>query len=1167
MKTKLWSLLGTFILTTAAHAVPVVIQVTGPNNLPVAGAEVRTARQPDADASQTSFGAPKPLYETARTDAKGVASFDWAEPKKPAGKSGDALQYLGAATVWATGLGATNLTLHAGNNQVQLLKPVGIARGMVRDEKGAPVAGVKVGALGLTNTTGMRSFAEQENFAVALGDAAFSALSDDQGRWQIGNLPIGARANVRLVDSALAPDKATAPILEVTSPALTAAPESAPKEINGNGVLRAVPASSLTGRVLDDKGAAVAGVTVWASIEPSPDDFPAPVVATTDAQGEYRLNGLAAGSYLVLMRAPQTSPLVADAKAMQKIELASGQNQTLPPQSLIAGGTLEVQVNDAADGKPLPNMRVSMSRKDSPRAEWTFPLSGLTDQNGQMKMQLAPDQYDVSVHGDSSGYISPRTTLTRDGGDEPLTIATGKTEHKEWKLSRGLSASGRIIDEAGNALPNIALSLVVPRDGDDMFNNIMVQSNALGEWQENTFQAGQYKISANYTGVDQSPEWEIVSPQNFAVPTRGPITIVLKPIAKTTLSGRVIDTDGAGVANARIVAKIANRPQDFRTSIEREAFSDAQGNYTLPAFPVTAQSIALSVERAGYISNKLPQAQNDANVWSSSDAVLQALSSHLGGTIVNAQNEPQSAVQVLAPRFGTSTISDETGAWKIDDLAPGDTEIVAVGKAGAVVQNVIAEQDEVTLKLRPYVIAAPRDIEGAKAILEEAWQTARGSKFTDPDSLPATLAPYDPDVALAMARDRDVKDEETIVAVVRALAAQDAERARQWAPQVLATLKTPESQMYAGLYLAQSLVDKHPDDAKIWLQKSSALLNDVKITWKKRDLASKIAVLSAQLKLPDAQQRFEQALQLAGPQPDAGYNFYPWLAWRVSRINAEWAKQTVAAAIKDAPNQKEGPETTISYAIRRLAPWNLEVAQQMLDQYGDLKGSYGLAYEMDEAKSTVLIERLKQNGDVDAALKSAHDQGYLLTRIADLAPVERRAEILRDALQALREANVSRSVIIDTARELLPYDREFARSTLDEIAQSFEIYDTDRDRYSRSRDVAAWAFAYRGVDPSPARWQLEREWARQINQIQLTPIEQRMRSNQIQSLILAMATLDVERAKQMIFALPVDEEGGAPFVAARTLSRWLLASEEERQNNAFAKWFARNQDDDFSQDN
>ena len=107
---------------------------------------------------------------------------------------------------------------------------------------------------------------------------------------------------------------------------------------------------------------------------------------------------------------------------------------------------------------------------------------------------------------------------------------------------------------------------------------------------------------------------------------------------------------------------------------------------------------------------------------------------------------------------------------------------------------------------------------------------------------------------------------------------------------------------------------------------------------------------------------------------------------------------------------------------------------------------------------------------------------------------------------------------------------------------------------------AWWAFAYRTIDSAQSRWLVEREWAR-VNTVATTPNEQYQRARAQQSLILAMATLDVPRAQQMIFALPVDEEGGAPFGAAQVLARWMLASAEERQTRDFDDWQKNNPED------
>ena len=136
-----WGLLGTLALTTAAHAVPVVVKVIGPDDKPVANAEVRVAILNSGEKLSTRYAAREPLRQAARTDDNGVANFDWPKPKNQPGLSSEMLGYVGTATVWTPDFGATNLTLKVGDNRVQLVKPAGIARGIVRDAKGAPGRG------------------------------------------------------------------------------------------------------------------------------------------------------------------------------------------------------------------------------------------------------------------------------------------------------------------------------------------------------------------------------------------------------------------------------------------------------------------------------------------------------------------------------------------------------------------------------------------------------------------------------------------------------------------------------------------------------------------------------------------------------------------------------------------------------------------------------------------------------------------------------------------------------------------------------------------------------------------------------------------------------------------------------------------------------------------
>ena len=1056
--------------------------------------------------------------------------------------------------------GVANLILVTGDNRVKLAA-AGIAHGTVRDEKGAPVAGATVRAVGEFGMPDDRNYLSARTFALAPDDTTFTATTDAQGRWQIGNLPLGARALVQLEGENYAADNALAPIVADAAPVTIAAPAvsfaGVPDTINQNGELLAAPGATLTGRVLNPAGEPVAGVAVWPrSAYDYATGYVSPRIVNTDAKGEYKLERLTANTYTVMLRTPNALSWVADNALPTSLKLESGQNAKVPDQKLIAGATINVQVSDAITGKPVGGAGM-LATADGIA---TIHL-GETDATGKLQWHFAPSRYRVRLWEPPAGYALP------DKAGNVLNVAPDANYTIEVKLQEGALAVGRVVDEKGNAVPDTQFSIFLLDEKNALIGGT-IATNGKGEWKTQQFPTGRYEVS-----LQPNESWELVGPKTLELPTANATDIKVKSVAQTQLAGRVLDSERQGVASANVNARIAVYSAGDYLWIVRQAVSDAQGNYTLPQFPVTARAIDITPTRAGYALQTAPETKNDNNVWSTSDAMLQALSSHLSGTVINAQNQPQKDVQVLAPRFSDVVVSDAAGAWKFDALAPGETEIVAVGTAGAAAQMFTAGRDDVQLKLQPFTPAAPRDIDGAIAVLDDAWQTSNGRHYNNRESLPAIIAPYDADAALAIARNgEDKASESAILQILQSLAQADAERAREWAPQVLAGLEKPENKLSADLLMAKALADTHPDEAKTYWQAGSALYEELKDKDQKRTALFSLATLSAKLKLPDAQSWFERVLAAANDQALV-YRDYQSLAWQVGAVSADWATQVIEASIKAAlaPQAGTDAQMTAAAAIKAVARWDIDAAQKMMDKYGSLRGTYGSDYEMEQARAALAIAHFKKDGDVEAASKSARALRFpkievflqiaalapvearagRSSRRSKLAPVEARADILREALKLAR-ANADSQAAIQVAWQLLPYDHDVAKQTLDEIRLTFNDYTPDQNPFTRTSDTSWWAFAYRTIDPAQSRWLLERDWAH-VN-YDIHRARDSGRSLALRQLILAMATIDVTRARQMIFALPVDEQDGAPFAAAQVLARWLLSSDTERQTRPLGEW-------------
>ena len=1149
------SVLLTFSLaaiTGSAHAVPITLQVLAADNSPVANAEVRTARQPGVAEMEAFFSPDEPQRQAARTDEKGVARFDWPAPTIDL-LPGTAGSFVGVATIWAPGLGVANVRLRTGDNSVKL-PLAGVARGTVRDEKAAPVAGVRVRAVGALGMEPLRNFNRRENFALSAEETVFTATTDVEGHWQIAGLPLGTRALVQIDTPAYAFAVATAPVVLPAAPPGAALLPIGQMPFGGNekGELVAAPPATLTGRVLDPLGEPLARVTVW--LYPAKNHaqtYAKPQAARTDEKGEYRLERLAADTYQIIVTPPETLPLVASSE-YEKIAISSGQSVRAPDQKLLPGGTLAVRITDAKTGQPISGASASAQSTGgdgvniSPRT--------LTDETGILTMQVAAGSYRVQVWRAPSAYLYPEPSA-------PSAVVAGETKTLTIALQTGDLIRGRVVDDLGHVVPDFSFALVEDDEG-RVGGGTAATTDATGAWKTQRFAPGHYKVVLNSSVV-----WELAAHTTIDVPRAAPLDIRVKAIAQHQLAGRIVDEAGQGVADVLVAATISVLfDKKYESTIQRTALSDAQGHYTLPDFPATAQSIVLSATRDGYAIQKAPAASKANNVWEASTGVLQERSSQLSGRVVDAQNQPQAGVQVLAARFASVAVSDENGNWRFANVAPGDVELVAVGAAGSVVQTVVADRENVTLKLRPFAPAQGRDIDSASAILEDAWQTSRGRNYYQRDSLPATLAPFDPDAALALARDEDGQiDESIIVKIVTNLARHDVERARVWAPQVLAGLKKPEHKLYAVLAVAQALADKYPDEAKKLLHDNTALYGRFTETGAQFSAAIALAALSQQLGLPDGEDWFARALELAQPQTTG----WQMLAWGVGTTDADWTARAVEAAIKAAPTQTEiysGPNSTLSAAVRHLAPWNLAAAQQMLEHYEALKvqdTNDPDGYHLRRAHAALIVENMRKNGDIDAAIKEARalKSGSIrtLSQLAELAPVERRGEILRDTLKLALDREQTKTLAIRIAWQLRPYDRAGAKAALDEIATGFDST-APLDLYLSDNEVAAWAYAYRDLDAAQARWQLEREWARLLRESGSNAQTRDAHSSQLQKIITAMASLDVGRAQQMIFALPIDDNN-APFRAAQVLARWLLADTPERQSRPFEFWGADEDDD------
>jgi hypothetical protein len=214
--------------------------------------------------------------------------------------------------------------------------------------------------------------------------------------------------------------------------------------------------SVISGRVLDDLGEPIAGVTVWVLqtryIQGRRQLVAAGANATTDITGRYRLLSLTPGDYVVMGTTPQTWPHDSDpaqvfgyastyfpgtptAGQAQRIKLGVAQQTSGIDFSLVAGRTSNVRgTATSASGSPLGGETVTMMREIGGPTMWmgSAVAVGSTKVTGDGSWTLSnipPGEYRLSIRSAARGdepAQEAQVTLSVAGGDvEGLSLVAG----------------------------------------------------------------------------------------------------------------------------------------------------------------------------------------------------------------------------------------------------------------------------------------------------------------------------------------------------------------------------------------------------------------------------------------------------------------------------------------------------------------------------------------------------------------------------------------------------------------------------------------------------------------------------------------------------------------------------------------------------------------------
>lgn len=245
----------------------------------------------------------------------------------------------------------------------------------------------------------------------------------------------------------------------------------------------------------------------------------------TDEEGIFRFNDVPTGRYEVSPFAPALV-ISSESKSSgdeQTITVSEGKTTEGVNFALSRGGVITGRVTDA-EGRPVIRETISLNGADdneSARA-WQPKNSDMlmTDDRGIYRIYgLPPGRYIVSAGGNARGVFRALTggrntthtyhpgVIDRAKAKVVEVTAGGEAGSIDIKLSpaaKGPYASGRVIDEAGNPVPNVMVT-AMPGSGEGagmLYSGGFTASSAKGEFRFDNLHPGKYRAIAQIVGQD-----------------------------------------------------------------------------------------------------------------------------------------------------------------------------------------------------------------------------------------------------------------------------------------------------------------------------------------------------------------------------------------------------------------------------------------------------------------------------------------------------------------------------------------------------------------------------------------------------------------------------------------------------------------------------------------
>ncbi len=513
-----------------------------------------------------------------------------------------------------------------------MLAPGASVRGLVADPRGNPIDGAEVRA----------KKAERDELPSPMrGDDSgpADAVTAADGSFVLEDRSPGESLDLAVTHPSYGPGSVPG----------VAVPSEAPVRI----VL--LPTARVAGRTLDPDGRAVAGASVFLSEEESRSfGGQSAVMASgrfhrgvSDDEGGFSFGGVSPGPFSVGAQAPRRQRA-----ELKNLEIKAGQDLTglelvLAPAAEVTGKVL------SPEGRPVAEAQVTLVEASEQPYPSFSSLRASTDADGQYRIDgLPPGKRTLEARAE--GY-------RRAVRDVELAAAAVV----DFTLERGLEASGRVVDDAGNPIAGVDLLLFASQPSID---NPHATSEADGNFRFSGLQDGTYRLVASKEGY--APDRRGTKVTVAGAPVSG---LEVKLSGGGTITGRLTGVEFSQLSRVRVSANLINFGQ-----------VDAEGVYRIPNLPPGRWTVK------AVVPNTPLHAEGVANLETGAPEVR--LDLQLGGGrtltgVVLSNGEPLAGASLVLARPRTAgrqiAETDHQGGFRFGGLEDGVYDLDASTPKGA----------------------------------------------------------------------------------------------------------------------------------------------------------------------------------------------------------------------------------------------------------------------------------------------------------------------------------------------------------------------------------------------------------------------------------------------------------------------------------------------------